>query len=269
VNSLFALLGMESWKPVITALLLPPVPFLLLMLIGARLMLPRRGLGWFIIVLSVALTWFSACTGTGQLLSRFVLRPPPALTMNRIKELKAPSPAKAATAIVVLGGGAERYAPEYGVSNLYHASLERLRFGVWLGRETGLPIAFSGGVGWASPDTTPEARIAAQVAGVDFNWPLKWIEENSRDTHENAARTVAMLRPLGIRHIVLVTHGWHMPRALAAFETAAAGTMTIEAAPMGLARHDDVPSLSWIPSGQGFTDVRNITRELLGRFAGA
>ena len=58
----------------------------------------------------------------------------------------------------------------------------------------------------------------------EFGRPLKFVEDDSRDTRENAARTLALLRPIGIRHIVLVTHGWHMPRALKAFETAAAGS---------------------------------------------
>ena len=259
--------GVEAWKPLLTALLLPPVPLLVLMLIGARLILPRRGLGWFAVVLSGALLWLSACSGTAQLLSQFVLRPPVALAGDRIKELKS---TKTPTAIMVLGGGLEPFAPEYGVSSLHYASLERLRYGVWLSRETGLPLGFSGGVGFAQRDAKPEAQIAAQIAASEFGRPLKFVEDDSRDTRENAMRTIALLRPLGIRHIVLVTHGWHMPRALNAFEAAAAGSdIRIEVAPMGLARNTEIPALRWMPSGKGFTDTRNILRELLGRLAGA
>ena len=267
MNSLFVLLGLESMKPILTALLLPPVPLLLLLIFGARLLLPRRGWGWLIIMTSVALLWLTACTGTAQLLSQFVLHPPAALTASRIAELKKlPKPG---TAIVVLGGGMEPFAPEYGVSNLKHSSLERLRFGIWLSRQTGLPLAFSGGVGWGQPDAKPEARIAAQVASAEFGVPLKWVEDESRDTRQNAARSVSLLKADGIRHIVLVTHGWHMPRAMQAFEAAAHGEITIEAAPMGLAQKDDLPALRWIPSSDGTTAVRNILRELLGRVAGA
>lgn len=266
MNSLFIFLGIEAWKPVLTALLLPPVPLLVMMLIGTRLILPRRGWGWLIVLTSVALLWLSCCTGTAQLLNQFALRPPAALNVERIKELKAQS--KNPIAIVVLGGGMEPFAPEYGVSNLKHHSLERLRYGLWLGRETGLPVAFSGGIGWSQPDGTPEARIAAQIAATEFGRPLKWIEETSRDTRENAARSVALLRRSGITHIVLVTHGWHMPRAVAAFETAAAGQMRIEPAPMGLAKHLE-PVLSWLPTSDGFSDVRAIVRELAGKWFGA
>ncbi len=261
------LLGFESWKPVLTALALPPVPLLLMLLIGARLMLPRRGLGWLVILTSVALLWLTSCIGTARLLSQFVLHPPAAMLSDRIQELKAQP--KGPTAIVVLGGGMEPYAPEYGVSSLQYPSLERLRYGVWLSRETGLPIAFSGGVGWAQSDAKPEAQIASQIAATEFGRPLKWVEDASRDTRENATLSIALLKPAGIKHIVLVTHGWHMPRALRAFEAAAGKEISIEAAPMGLARGTELPSLEWVPTTTGITQVRNITRELLGRLAGA
>ena len=269
MNSLLALMGIESWKPILTALLLPPVPLLLLTLIGARLILPRRGLGWFVILLSVVLVWLSACTGSARLLMQFALHPPAVLSADRIQALKAEAQAKRPIAIVVLGGGMEALAPEYGVSSLRSASLERLRYGVWLGRETGLPVAFSGGVGWAQLDAKPEAQIATQIAASEYGRPLKWIEDSSRDTRENAARTIALLKPQGIRRIVLVTHGYHMPRALRNFERAAGTEIRIEAAPMGMARRGDRQVLDWIPTTDGFQDMRNVLRELVGLAVGA
>ena len=268
MNSLFALLQIESWKPFLAALLLPPVPLLLMLLVGARLMLPRRGLGWFVVLTSVALLWLTACTGSAVLMSQFVLHPPGALSATRIQQLKAQAAAKQPVALIVLGGGMEPFAPEYGVSNLQPVSAERLRYGVWLSRETGLPLGFSGGVGWAQRDGKPEAQVAARIAANEFGRPLKWVEDNSRDTRENAARTVALLRPQGIKHIVLVTHGWHMPRALRKFEEAAP-EMRIEPAPMGLAERLEQPALSWIPSAAGALDMRNVLRELLARLFGA
>jgi uncharacterized SAM-binding protein YcdF (DUF218 family) len=262
------MLGIESWKPVLLALLLPPVPFLVLLLLGARLLLPRRGLGWLVILFSVAMLWLSGTTGTAQFLSQFVLHPPGALTSSRIKEMKAD--VRQPAAIVVLGSGMEPYAPEYGVSNLTRYSVERLRYGIWLGRETGTPVAFSGGLGWVSSDEgKTEAQVASQIAAQEFGRPLKWLEDKSRDTRENASFTIALLKPLGIKRIVLVTHGWHMPRALRAFEEAAGKDIEIEAAPMGLARAVEPASLTWLPSTHGITEVRNIVRELLGRIAGA
>jgi uncharacterized SAM-binding protein YcdF (DUF218 family) len=265
LNSLLVLLDIESWKPVLTALVLPPVPLLLLLLVGARLMLPRRGLGWFIILVSVVALWLCSCTGFGRLLTTLALRPPPAVTATRIAELKADVRAKRPVAIVILGGGLEPLAPEYGVSNLTPNSIERLRYGLWLSRETGAPVAFSGGVGWAQVSSgTPEAQIAARIASQEFGRPIKWLEDQSRDTRDNAARSVGLLKQAGIEHVILVTHGWHMPRARRAFEQAAAGTMQIESAPVGLVPRTPPTALMWLPSAEGTVEVRHVLHELLG-----
>jgi len=269
VNSLFVMLGIESWKPVVAALVLPPVPFFLLILIGARLLLPRRGLGWLLIFISVVMLWLTACSGAARALGQLFLQPPAAMSFDRVRELRAEVQAKKPVAIVVLGGGVEPFAPEYGVSSLQYPSLERLRYGLWLARETGAPVAFSGGVGWGQPDAAAEAKVAAKIAAEDFNRPLRWQEDDSRDTRENAARTIALLKPAGIEHIVLVTHGYHMPRALRAFVEAAGPSIKVEPAPMGLARRIESPALEWLPSSRGFSQMRQLLRELLGRAVGA
>jgi uncharacterized SAM-binding protein YcdF (DUF218 family) len=268
VNSLFVSLGIESWKPVITALILPPVPFLLLVLIGARLLLPRRGLGWLVILISVALLWLSACTGAVRLVSQ-LLPSPPALSFDRVRDLRAEATAKKPLAIVILGAGSQPFAPEYGVSSLQSESLERLRYGLWLAGQTGAPVAFSGGAGHAQEDSTAEAKVAAKIAAEEFGRPIRWVESASRDTRENATLTMAMLKPAGINHIVLVTNGYHMPRALRAFNEAAGTGVLVEPAPMGLARNQQTPTLEWLPSATGFRDMRQVLHELAGGAAGA
>jgi len=268
VNSLFASLGIESWKPVITALVLPPVPLLLLVLVGARLLLPRRGLGWLVILISVVLLWLSACTGAVRFVSQ-LLPSPPALSFDRVRELRAEATAKKPLAIVILGAGSEPFAPEYGVSSLQSGSLERLRYGLWLAGQTGAPVAFSGGTGLAQEGSTTEAKVAAKIAAEEFGRPIRWVESESRDTRENAAMTMAMLKPAGINHIVLVTNGYHMPRALRAFNEAAGPGIQVEPAPMGLAKNLETPTLQWLPSAGGFRDMRQLLRELAGSAAGA
>jgi uncharacterized SAM-binding protein YcdF (DUF218 family) len=175
-------------------------------------------------------------------------------------------------AIVVLGGGRESLAPEYGVSNLAPRSIERLRYGLWLGRETKAPVAFSGGVSHAAAGLAAEAEIAANIAAQDFGRPLKWVETQSRDTRENAALTVGLLRPAGIKRIVVVTHGWHMPRAMNGFAEAvrrSGGEIELTAAPMGMAANSDRPALRWMPSIEGATRTRNALSEWLARLVGA
>jgi uncharacterized SAM-binding protein YcdF (DUF218 family) len=274
VNQVFLWLGIESWKPVFTALLLPPVPLLLTTVLGARLIAWKRGLGWLVLMLSVLGLWFNATSAVGEWLQRGLLAPPPPLSAERVAELKLASAAdKNSVAVVVLGGGRESRSPEYGVASLSPLTLERVRYGVWLGRETGAPMGFSGGLGHAAtlPGAT-EAEIAAQIAAREFMRPLRWTESRSRDTRENAQFTTSMLGGQGVRRLVLVTHGWHMPRALRAFDAAAreqnAG-WTVVPAPMGLAQRIERPVLRWTPSSEGFLLVRAVLREQIGLWLGA
>lgn len=268
MNNLFSLLGIEAWKPVLTALALPPVPFLLLILVGARMILPRRGLGWLFVLIGVAGIWLSTCAGMGQLLTRMVLHPQPALSQDAIAGLKAEVKAHQPLTIVVLGGGRDAFAPEYGQSSLRARSLERLRYGVWLARQTGASLGFSGGTGWGNGSGPTEAEVAEHIAARDYGVTLKWLENASRDTRENALRTVALLKQAGVTRAVIVTHGWHMPRALRLFEAAAGGKIEFVAAPMGLATITQGGAVDWLPSAEGFERVRMVLREGLARLAG-
>ena len=269
MNALAFELGIESWKSVIAALLLPPVPLLLLLLFGAALLWARRAIGWLLILMGVAGLWLCSCAGVGQLLSTIALKPPPPLQPDRIAALKRDPQARRNVAIVVLGGGREAYAPEYGVSNLNAWSLERLRYGIWLGRETGAPVAFSGGVGWMQKEGMSEAQIASRIAAAEFARPLRWVEEESRDTRENAGRVLPILLRDGVNEVIVVTHAWHMPRALRAFQEAAQGRVKVTAAPMALAPLVDQPLLMWLPSAEGHAHVRQVLRECIGLLAGS
>ncbi len=166
-------------------------------------------------------------------------------------------------------------APEYGGADLASPSLFRLRYGLWLSRQTGIPVAASGGVGWgpSSAGIQPEASRMAEIAQAEYGAPLRWVEATSRDTHENAVNTLALLRPAGIRELVLVTHATHMPRALREFQAAAAagaasagsGSMRITPATMGQAWPADSPLLRWLPSSEGTRRMRAALHEVLAR----
>jgi len=266
MNEIFLSLGIESWKPLLGTLLLPPVPFLVLVLAGSRLMFRRRLLAWLLVLLGVAGVWLSTTEAAGVGLTQWLLRPPPALSQSDIAELRrAPK-----TAIVVLGGGRRLLAPEYGVSSLKPRTVERLRYGIWLARETGLPLAFSGGVGHGAAPGPSEAEIAGRIAEREFGRPLRWLEGESRDTRENASKTLALLLPQGIEQIVLVTSGNHMRRATANFDRAAAGRpLRIIAAPMGLAGGGRLHLVDWLPSPEGFESTWIALHEWLGSLVGA
>lgn len=273
VNEFFLSLGISSWKPLVATLLLPPTPWIVMALLGARWLDRSRSAGWLLVLPACLGLWLSASSAVGDAIVRGVLKPPHALTEPEVVALKAANAARPGEiAIIVLGGGREALAPEYEVSNLTARSVERLRYGIWLSRASAIPVGFSGGVGHSERGESAEAEIAARIAAQEFNRPLKWVELQSRDTRENAAYTVGLLRPLGIRRIVLVTHGWHMQRALHAFEEEVRRSgdgITLTAAPMGMAQAVDTPALRWLPTGEGMQRVRDALREVIGRLAGA
>lgn len=266
MNEIFLTLGIESWKPYLSVLLLPPVPLLVLVLLGARLMFRRRLLAWLLVLLGVLGIWLSCTTGTAYVLQTWLLKPPPPLMEAQITELKkAPR-----TAIVVLGGGRRLRAPEYGMSTLHERTAERLRYGVWLSRETSLPLAFTGGVGHGTEPGTSEAEIAARVAEREFSRPLRWAEGESRDTRENALKTVPMLQAQGIEQVILVTHSYHMPRAMKNFRQAdPTGKMRLVAAPMRAPPGVRLRAFDWLPTSEGAENVRMVLHELSGLMFGA
>lgn len=272
MNDLLILLGLQSWKPVLSALLLPPVPWIVLMLIGARMIYWRRSIAWLTLLIGAALLWLSSSAAVAEWLERSLLRPPPALSAERIAELKKSVAGGRKVAIVVLGGGREMLAPEYALSNLNWISLQRLHYAVWLSRQSGVPMLFTGGIGHAQSVGVSEAETAARIAERDYGRALTWTEAESRDTRENASRTIALLKPAGIAELVVVTHGWHMRRALRAFEAEsqrADVAMRITAAPMGLAASSEHAVLRWMPSARGSARVRFVLHELAGLALGA
>lgn len=265
---------LSAYKPLLTALALPPASLIVLAVIGARLILPRRVVGFTLVLLACTGLWLTSTTGFARLLQDFALRIPPAWTAADVEalrqEVKAQPRGRTDVAILVLGGGMKPRAPEYGVSDLTPASYQRLRYGVWLARATAAPLGFSGGLGWAQRDgETPEARIAERVAQEEFGTRLRWVEDLSRDTHENAARSAALLRSAGVRKVVVVTHAWHMPRALRSFREVLGQEMQVVGAPMGFFVRRHSPSLEWLPSGEGVYQNRVVLRELLAWLVGA
>ncbi|MCK7491757.1 MAG: hypothetical protein MZW92_08845 [Comamonadaceae bacterium] len=103
VNDLFLSLGIESWKPVLGTLLLPPVPLLVLVLVGA-LLLRRSQSGWALLLSGVVGLWATCTPFVGNRLVAALTTPPAALSPADIRALRdAPD-----TAIVALARGCRR-----------------------------------------------------------------------------------------------------------------------------------------------------------------
>lgn len=119
-------------------------------------------------------------------------------------------------AIVILSADVDRTAVP-GVTDLGALTLERERAGAALQRRTGLPVLVTGGLVTAPP---PVGALMAASMKADFGVPVRWAEVRSGTTWENAAFSVPILRQAGITKVYLVTHAWHMRRALLAFRKA-------------------------------------------------
>ncbi len=269
MNDLIVSFGLEGWKPVISALLLPPLPLLLLILVGARLMFRHRLLAWLLVGTGCLALWTLATPAFGKWM-RATLHPvPPALGEERLAALRREA---VPTAIVVLGGGRRELSPEYGLSNLSLLGLERLRYGIWLARQTRWPMLFSGGLGHGGRPGATEAEIAARIAEREFGQPIRWLEDRSRDTTENALLSVPLLRQHQVQRIVLVTHDFHMRRALRAFERAAQReglALQIVPAPVGLSPAHEWDARDFLPGRQGWFDSHLLLHEMLGHGLGA
>lgn len=243
----------------VSALLLPPLCFVLAALAGLLLARRRRTAGSLLVLAALAgLTAASTPYVADRLLASLETAPP-AGPDARAAPSEAPETTSGAAAIVVLGGGLSREAPEYGGDTVNPTTLERLRYAAWLHRRTGLPILVSGG----RPLETrlSEADTMRDALATDFRMPPRWVEGESLNTRENAVRAQAMLATDSIRRIYLVTHAWHMPRAQRAFEQA--GLEVVPAA-TGYTSLTPAPH-AWIPSAQALRNTHLAMREWLGQ----
>jgi uncharacterized SAM-binding protein YcdF (DUF218 family) len=242
-------------RPLLTALALPPVLPLLVVMLGLVLvMLRRRGAGVALAFLGAAGLWLLSCQGFAMLLASSVLPYVPAAQPAQLARVQA---------IVVLGGGVLPEAPEYGAAQPSSSTLRRLRYGAWLARRTGKPLAFAGGVGWSAAGTSfaPEADVADRTLGEDFGVAPRWLDGRSRDTGENAREMHRVLAADQVTRIALVTDAWHMPRSVLEFQRAG---FDVVPAPTGFPSALTRPLLAWLPSPEGLWLSRQVLRELLG-----
>lgn len=271
MNDLFFSLGIQNWKGAAGALVLPPLPLLLLVLLGALLLWARRrAWGGTLFLIGFVLLWLSTTQATAGWLTRSLTPSPPVLDAARLARLASERQIK--TAIVVLGSGRDQILLEYGDAGPKPLTLERLRYGLWLARRTGLPVAYSGGLAPGSLPGPTEAAVARRLAAEDFRQPLAWVEDRALNTVDNARYTVALLRPAGVQRIVLVTHGFHMRRSLRAFERALADSgapITLLPAPMGVHPLRPLEFEDWLPNLEAAQQVRWVVREWVGWLAGA
>lgn len=241
---------MNSWLVVngIAAWLLPPGCLLLLAAFAGwhRRKHPRAATA--LLTLSLGALWLLSTPWVAQTLVRYI---EPAPT----DPLQAPP----AQAIIVLGGGQYFHAPEYASDTVNEATLARLRYAAYLRQKTGKPVLVSGG----SPQRSrhSEALVMKAVLENEFRTPVAWTESTSNNTLENARASRALLAPLGIDRVYVVTHAWHMLRAQRQF--AEAGFDVVPAS-THYVTHFRLTLLDFLPRADALRRSSDFCHEVLG-----
>lgn len=231
-------------------LLLPPTLNVLLILLGL-LLSPKRFLGALLIMLG--------------LFGLLLLATPMASHTLRQGLEPYPTPSRAqlesAEAIVILGGGRDYEAPEFGWGDApANPTWRRLAYGAHLHRQTELPLLVSGGR--VHGERAAEARLMATALDEVFDVPVRWLESESRSTAENARISAEMLRADGIGRVAVVSQAWHLPRAAAEFE---AQGLTVVPAPTEFTSPPPEGIAAWLPRAYHLNQSTRALNEWLGR----
>jgi uncharacterized SAM-binding protein YcdF (DUF218 family) len=242
---------MSAWLAtnLVAAALLPPLSLVLLLVAG--LVVQRRSprLALSLILLSTAALYgLSMPWVSGMLLSSLEISSP-----------VSPSTLKTADVIVVLGGGRRRDEAEYGGDTLNSLSLERLRYAALLYRSSELPILVTGGK--PGGGSLSEGRIMQHILLSEYGIPTRWVEDAALTTWDNARLSTMQLRQADVQRIVLVSHAWHLRRAVPLFESQ--GLSVIPAGIQFSSIHVD-SILDLLPTPIGLRDSTFALHEWLG-----
>lgn len=240
-------------KPYLTALAMPSASLILLILLGSILINKNAKLARRLILSPTAALWLLSTNGFAVWFHDTVIPPYPPVSAQVLKD-------NSIQAVVVLGGGVITGLPG-GDQQLSKTSLERLRLGAQLSRQSGIPLVFSGGSGWGAKETNvSEAEVAEAVLLNAFGMPLNFKESLSRDTQENADNTWKLLSKNGITRIALVTHTTHMPRASMEFQRVG---FNVTEASVGQPTASNATGLRWMPSPSNLEWSQAVLREIL------
>jgi uncharacterized SAM-binding protein YcdF (DUF218 family) len=231
-------------KTLLKAIVLPPAGPLLLAILGLFLMRRRPRLARACLILGVGSLWVLASPWASDGLVGLAEHYPPL-------DLRGTDGAQA---IVILGGGGQRaFAPEYGGPAAEPLLLERLSFGAYIARKTGLPVLVTG--------YHVEAIAMRDTLQRNFDTKARWVDDQSYDTYENARNSVRLLEAGDVHRVFLVTHATHMWRSV--HEFTAAG-LEVVPAPVGILAERETGYFRFLPNAGALLRTGAAINELLG-----
>jgi len=183
------------------------------------------------------------------------------LDLVEVQEWDAAAVAEA-DVIVLLGGGLVEGVPDFsGAGAPAPDAMGRVVDTVRIHHRQPRPIIFSGG---SVAGGEPEAPVIRRLL-MDLGVPASDIilESESRDTAENAAYVRRLMDAHGFRRAVLVTSGYHLPRALHLFRRAGIDC-TGYPANLQAERKRQLNYLDFFPTADNFRKSVTAMTELLG-----
>jgi uncharacterized SAM-binding protein YcdF (DUF218 family) len=241
-------------KKLITPFLLPPGVFVFILLVlGGRAWLKKnRMLSVIYTCIGIAL-WMTSSGLTANLLMRGLES---GISMGTIPQ---------SDVIIMLGGGVYSQSPDMtGLGAPTGSTLERLVTAARLHRRTGIPILLSGGPVFAH--TASSARIGARfLMDLGIEPQNLIIEDQSRDTYENALYSAQICRQRGFQKPMLLTSASHIRRSLLSFKAVG---LEVTPYPCGSTTWPG-QKLHWddfLPSYHGLATVGAALHEWIGLF---
>ena len=233
----------------IAAALLPPLSLVILLAAGLFLRRRHPRLSMSLILASAAALYALSTPWMGGVL----------LKSLEISAPVSPEMLETADAIVILGGGRRVGAAEHGGDTLNWISLERLRYAARLHRVSGLPLLVTGGK--PGGGNLAEGDIMRAILRDEYGIEPRWVEDTALTTWDNARNAAGLLKTAGVRRIALVTHAWHLRRAVPLFQT-----QGLEVVPAGIQFSSTVLDsvLDVIPTPVGLRDSTFALHEWMG-----
>lgn len=242
-----------SFMQILHSLVVPPLCLILLLLMGYAIRRKFPYCGRAVIGLSI-LTLFVLSTSAGALLL--------GLPLESMEKPLTDTTHTGAQAIVVLTAGRLRNNPEYDDKDVPdQIGLARMLYAAKLYRDTRLPILVTGGLGDPEQHKVSLAAVMSRALREEFDVPVKWIEDQSANTQQNAQFSARILQQAGIRHVLLVTDAMHMRRARIVFEQAG---LQVTPAPTQFFSRSRLQFFAFLPSAEGMRRSQYAVYEWLG-----
>ncbi len=216
---------------------------------------PRRGQKW-------------AALAAASILYVFSIEP----TANALaRALETPStqtakPDVVYDAVVLLGGVVDDRATATFGAPQYNEGVERMlvTFDLLRAGRAKQVVVSSGALDASRADVVEARVIAKQLSDWGIAADRVVVEDQARNTRENAVYVAKIARDRGMTRLLVVTSAMHMPRALDCFRAVG---LDVDAEPVDYRSFDSGRfSSTWLPRAGLLTQSSSVLREVFGRY---